>query len=499
MEQYEINLNEWLNNPNIDENTKNELRQITDKEELKERFHKNLEFGTAGLRGILGAGTNRMNIYNIRIASQGFANYLLKNFDNPRASISYDSRHFSYEFAMETALVFAANGIKTYLFTEMRPTPQLSYAINLIGLSGGVMITASHNPPEYNGYKVYGSDGSQVVSPADTEIIEFVNNTKLENVKITTIEEATSNGMLLRELQNAVDKTFLKETLKLMQNPKALKKNDINVVYTPLHGVGIFSIKEVFKKARFKNLFLVEKETTPDSDFGDLKYPNPEEEAVFKRAIVLAKEKKADIVIATDPDADRVGICIPNDKGEYVHLTGNQIGILICEYILSSMHEKGSLTSKHGIITSIVSSKLTEEIAKNYGVQYAEVFTGFKHFGEQIRKWEKEYIQFVCGFEESFGYQIGAHVRDKDGISSSLILAEMTAYFKSSKGGKISLWEALNNIYKKYGFYTEDTTSITIKGLSGQEEIKNIMDSLRKSPPKILAGNKIIKEIDYLP
>ena len=490
MEQYKINFNNWLEDPNIDENTKEELRQIKDESELKERFHKNLEFGTAGLRGVLGAGTNRMNIYNIRIASQGFASYLCKNFDKPSAAISYDPRHFSYEFAVETALVFAANGIKSYIYREMRPTPQLSYTIRELGCSGGVMITASHNPPEYNGYKVYGEDGAQVVSPADTEIIDFVNSITLEDVKTVTKEEALSKGLFI-EILEELDEKFILETLNLRQNLN-IDKDNINILYSPLHGAGLFSIKEVFKRAGFNNLYLVESQTKPDGDFGNLTFPNPEDPDVFKEAIDIAKEKKADIIMATDPDADRVGVCVPNKEGEYIHLTGNQIGVLLCEYILSSMNEKGILKSSHGVITSIVSSKLTAAIAKHYGVNVAHVFTGFKHFGEQIRKWEKEGIQFTYGFEESFGYQIGSHVRDKDGIGPSLLLSEMIA-----KHG--NLLDYLETIYKKYGFYTEDTTPLTIKGITGQEKIKSMMEILRNNPPKNLAGNDILEIKDYLP
>ena len=490
MEQYKINLNNWLTDPNIDETTKEELKQIKDENDLKERFHKNLEFGTAGLRGILGAGTNRMNIYNIRIASQGFASYLVKNFGLSSAAVSYDPRHFSYEFAVETALVFAANGIKTYIYKEMRPTPQLSYTVRELKCSGGVMITASHNPPEYNGYKVYGDDGSQVVSPADTEIINFVNGTKLEDVKLITKEEATEKGLFI-EILEEIDEKFIQETLNLRRNPE-LNKDNVNIVYSPLHGAGLVSIKEVFKRAGFNNLFLVDKQTKPDGDFGNLTYPNPEDPDVFKEAIVFAKEKKADIIIATDPDADRVGVCVPDKEDEYIHLTGNQLGVLLCEYILSSMHEKGTLKPSHGVITSIVSSKLTSAIAKYYGINVAHVFTGFKHFGEQIRKWKKEGIEFIYGFEESFGYQIGSHVRDKDGIGPSLLLAEMVACHGN-------LWDYLEKTYEKYGFYTEETTPITIKGITGQEKIKSMMETLRTNPPKNLAGNTIIETIDYLP
>ena len=486
MEQYKANLNKWLNNPNIDDDSKKELENL-DENELKERFYKNLEFGTAGLRGILGAGTNRMNIYNIRICSQGFASYLIKNFENPTAAISYDSRNFSKIFAEETALVFSANGIKTYIYKEMRPTPQLSFTINSMGLSGGVMITASHNPKEYNGYKVYGCDGAQVSSPKDEQIISFVNNTNLEDVKTISIEEAKSKG-LLTEILEEYDEKFIEKTLSLSNT----KPKNINVVYTPLHGVGLFPIKEVFKRANVENLILVDEQSEPDSSFGNLKLPNPEEADVFEEAIKIAKENNAPLILATDPDADRVGICVLDENsGEYVHLQGNQIGIILCEYILYSKHEKGTLTKNDGIITSVVSSKLTSQIAKYYNVHIETVFTGFKNVAAQIRKWEKEGINFIYGFEESFGYQIGSHIRDKDGIGPSLILTEIAS--------QKNLLVYLEEIYKKYGYYAEETTQITIKGIEGAEKIKNIMEFLRVNPPKVLAGNEIIETIDYMP
>ena len=489
MEQHKVNLNKWLDNPNIDDDSKKELQNL-DETELKERFHKNLEFGTAGLRGILGAGTNRMNIYNIRISSQGFATYLVKNFENPSCAISYDPRKFSKIFAEETALVFAANGIKTYIYKEMRPTPQLSFTINKMKLSGGVMITASHNPKEYNGYKVYGSDGAQVSSPIDEQIINFVNSTKLEDVKIISKEEAQNKGLFI-EILEELDIDFIEKTLSLSQIPNSEIK-DVKVVYSPLHGAGLFPIKEVFKKANI-NLILVESQTKPDSDFGDLKFPNPEEKDVFKEAIKVAKENNAPLILATDPDADRVGVCVLDKTGEYVHLTGNQIGIILCEYILSSMNKKNPFSKraeKYGIITSVVSSKLTFAIAKYYGVHIQSVFTGFKNVGAQILKWEKEGINFIYGFEESFGYQIGSHIRDKDGVGPSLLLAEIAS--------QKNLLEYLEEIYEKYGYYIEDTTQITIKGIEGAEKIKNIMESLRKNPPS-LSCNKIIETIDYMP
>jgi len=501
---YKDTYNYWLTNDYFDEKTKEELNSIKDNEdEIKERFYKDLEFGTGGLRGVLGAGTNRLNIYVIRKASQGFANYILnQEYDgkNPRdmgVCIACDPRNMSKEFADETALVFNANGIKAYIYDEIRPTPQLSFSIRELGCAGGVMVTASHNPPEYNGYKVYGFDGGQIPFPKDEEIIGYVNKiTDFSSIKTMSKEEAIEKG-LYNVLGEDMDNKFIEVALKERINEEIINKmaDDFKIVYTPLHGTGNMPVRNLLEKAGFKNVSVVKEQELPDGNFSTVEYPNPEDPKAFELAIKLAKEIDADIIIGTDPDADRVGIVVKDSNGEYIALNGNMVGTLLVDYILTQKQAKGELKKNGVVISSIVSTDMTREIAKAFDIEYMEVLTGFKYIGELIRNFEKDNsYEYILGFEESYGYLAGTYSRDKDAVGTTMLICEMATYYKSKN---MSLIEGLQEVYGKYGYYKETIESITLKGLDGLEKIKAIMEFFTTNYKEDMGGLKISKFRNY--
>jgi phosphoglucomutase len=491
---------EWLKNPSIDEETKEELRSIeSNKEEIEDRFYKDLEFGTAGLRGIIGNGSNRMNKYTVTKATQGLANYINKNNpENKPVVISYDSRHMSKEFSEMTALCLNANGIKTYVFEELRPVPELSFAVRKLNCIAGIMITASHNPPKYNGYKVYWEDGAQIVPPHDKGIIEEVNKIEdFSKIKKMEYKDAVEKG-LYNTILKEIDDAYIETLKKLVQNPETIKRTqkDIKIVYTPLHGAGNIPVQRVLKEIGFENVYVVPEQEKPNGDFPTVSYPNPEDEKAFKLALDLAKKVDADVVLANDPDADRLGVYAKDSKtGEYHSFTGNMSGLLIAEYELSQKREKGDIPTNGALIKTIVSSNLADAIAKEYNLTLIEVLTGFKYIGEQMRMFEQTgKYTFLFGFEESYGCLIGTHARDKDGIAAVMALCEATAFYKE-KG--FTLWDQMMNIYKKYGYYKELTVSITKEGVSGAEEIKKMMENIRTNPPTKLGKYDVLEFRDY--
>ncbi len=497
MKKYE----DWCNNEKIDEKTKKELKDIKNNlEEIKDRFYKDLEFGTAGLRGIIGAGTNRMNQYTVTKATQGISNYIIKKgLQNKGVAISYDSRNMSKEFSEQTALCLNANGIKTYIFNELKPVPELSFTVRKLGCVAGIMITASHNPPKYNGYKVYWQDGAQIVSPIDKEIIEEVKKVqKYEDIKSIEKEESIKKG-LYNIIDEKIEDKYIEELKKQISNPEIIKQmqEDIKIVYTPLHGTGNIPVRKVLKELGFTKLYIVPEQEKPDGNFPTIEYPNPEDKKAFKLALELAKQKDADLVLATDPDADRLGV-YAKDKttGEYKEFTGNMSSILIAEYILSQKKDKNVLPKNAAIIKSIVSTNMAEELAKHYKISLYTVLTGFKYIGEKIKQFEEtKENEYIFGFEESYGCLAGTYARDKDGIEAVMLLCEAAAFYK--KQG-YTLWDQMINLYKKYGYYKEGIASITMEGAQGAEKIKQIMENLRKNPPKKFGNYKILKIKDYL-
>ncbi len=500
MENYLEEYKKWISSPIFDEKTKEELKEIEkNEEEIKDRFYKQLEFGTAGLRGIMGAGTNRMNIYTVTKATQGLANFIIKEKAQDKGVvIAYDSRNMSKEFSQKTALCLNANGIKTYLFESLRPVPELSFAVRFLKATAGIMITASHNPPEYNGYKVYWEDGAQIVAPKDKQIIEEVKAVdKYEDIKTITKQEAEERN-LYNLIGEEVDKAYIEELKKLSLNPDIVKNNqkDLKIVYTPLHGTGNMPVKRILKEIGFENVIVVPEQEKPNGDFPTVEYPNPEDKKAFKLALDLAKKENADIVLATDPDADRLGVYAKDVKtGEYMGFTGNMSGLLIAEYILSQRKEKGLLSDKSVLITTIVSSNLAGAICKWYNIKLMEVLTGFKFIGEKIREFETQNTyNYEFGFEESYGCLIGTHARDKDGIAAVMMLCEAAAYYKS-KG--ITLWDQMINIYNKYGYYKEDIMSVTLKGADGAEKIKEMMTNMRKAPKEKIGSEQVLYFRDY--
>ena len=500
MEEYLVKYEKWLNDPCFDENTKKELEEIKGNDkEIEDRFYKDLEFGTAGLRGVIGAGTNRMNKYTVGKATQGLANFILKEGTQDKGvAIAYDSRHMSKEFSEETALCLNANGIKTYVFESLRPVPELSFTVRKLGCTAGVMITASHNPPEYNGYKVYWDDGAQIVPPKDKQIIDEVNAiTDFSTIKTMNKNEAVEKGLYV-QIGKEVDDDFVNTLKSLVLNPDVIKKeqDNVTIVYTPLHGAGNVPVQRVLKELGFTHVYVVPEQEKPDGDFPTVSYPNPEDKKAFKLALELAEKVDADVVLATDPDSDRLGVYSKDENGEYVPYTGNMSAILIAEYELSQKKEKGLLPANGAIITTIVSSNMTKDLAKEYGLTMFETLTGFKWIGEKIRQFEENNnsYSYQFGFEESYGCLISPHARDKDGISAVMALCEATAYYKS-KG--ITLWEQMINIYKKYGFYKEGQVSITLKGADGAEQIKAMMEKMRKNPPKKLGSYDVLEVRDY--
>ncbi|WP_035789385.1 phospho-sugar mutase [Butyrivibrio sp. XBB1001] len=481
----------WLNDSYFDDETKQELMAIrNDEAEVEDRFYRELEFGTGGLRGVIGAGTNRMNKYVVRKATQGLANYIKKN-GGPDAAkkgvaISYDCRRFSPEFADETALCLAANGIKAYVSDILRPTPELSFALREFGCIAGVMVTASHNPPEYNGYKVYWQDGAQITPPHDTGIIsEVVAITDYHEVKTMSKEDAIAQGLYVSFGQEIDDK-YMVELKKQIIHQDVIDEmaEKFTIVYSPFHGTGNLPVRRVLKELGFKNVFVVPEQELPDPDFTTLDYPNPEDPKAFELALKLAKEKDADIVLATDPDADRLGIYAKDTKtGEYVAFTGNMSGMLIGDYILRERQATGTMPANPAFVTTIVTTNMAKTVAKKYGLHYIEVLTGFKYIGEQIKLFEEngQSYNYVFGLEESYGCLAGTHARDKDAVVAVMMLCELAAFYK--KQGK-SVWDAMIDMYEEYGYYKEGQYSITMKGKEGAEQIAALMDKLRKNPPK---------------
>ena len=485
----------WCESPEFDEETKKELLGIKDDEkEIEDRFYQELEFGTAGLRGVIGAGTNRMNKYTVGKATQGLANYILEQGTQDKGvAISYDSRRMSKEFSTQTALILNANGIKTYLFENLRPVPELSYAVRELGCTAGVMITASHNPPKYNGYKVYWDDGSQIVAPRDKDIIAKVRAVKsYSEIKETTREEAEAKG-LFNIIGTEMDDKYLSILKSKVLNSEIMKEQgkDIKVVYTPLHGTGNTVVERLLHELGLENVYVVPEQKDPDGNFPTVSYPNPEDKKAFKLALELGEKENADVVLATDPDADRLGIFAKDSKtGKYMEYTGNMSALLIAEYRIAQMKEKGILPADGMIITTIVSSNLTRAIAKNYDLECIEVLTGFKNIGAVMKKAEENKDKtYVFGFEESYGCLIGDYARDKDGIAAVMALCEAACYYRAH--GK-TLWDAMEDIYKKYGYYKETQVSIVLEGSEGATKIKEMMTNMRNTPVEKIGDYKVL-------
>lgn len=489
---------EWLKNSYFDEETKKELLSIENNEkEIEERFYKNLEFGTGGLRGVIGAGTNRINKYTVRRATYGLANYILNKCGEEGKTkgvvIAYDSRYKSEEFSTETAKTLAACGIKAYIFDSLRTTPQLSFAVRHLGCVAGVVITASHNPPEYNGYKVYWTDGGQVCPNIAEEIIKEVN--KIEDY--STIPTTDKDNELITLLDDKVDRAFIDAVKEQVIRQDIIDKvgKDMKIIFTPIHGTGNLPIRKALDEVGFKNVAVVKEQEMPDCKFSTVEYPNPEEKAVFDIAIEMAKKDGADIIIGTDPDCDRVGVVVKNTEGEYVVLNGNQVGSLLVDYVISNKIDQIKTMNNPTIVKTIVTSELGANIAKSYGVGSVDTLTGFKFIGEKIHEYETtNEATFIMGYEESYGYLVGTHARDKDGVVSALLISEMAAYYYD-KG--MTLYEGLQEVYKKYGYYKEELKSITLKGIDGMEKIKSIMSHFRNADIKEIANIKVAQLIDY--
>ena len=500
MKDYMKIYQEWLSNPYFDEATKEELRAIEGNEnEIKERFYMDLEFGTAGLRGIIGAGINRMNIYVVRRATQGLANYIIKQgAANKGVAIAYDSRHMSPEFAMEAAMTLAANGIKAYKFESLRPTPELSFAVRELGCVAGINITASHNPPEYNGYKVYWEDGAQFTPPHDKGVTEEVLAIEdLSTVKTTDEASATAAG-LYQVIGQEIDDKYIAQVKAQVVNQKAIDEmqDQITIVYTPLHGTGNIPARRVMKEIGFTHVYVVPEQELPNGDFPTVSYPNPEAKEAFELGLKLAKEKDADLVLATDPDADRLGVYVKDTKsGEYIPLTGNMSGSLLCENVLSQKQAAGKIPADGQVVKSIVSTNLIDAVAKSYGAELIEVLTGFKWIGKQILKNETTgHGTYLFGMEESYGCLIGTYARDKDAISATAALCEAAAYYKQ-KG--MTLWDAMIAMYEKYGYYKDAVKAIGLSGIEGLAKIQSIMETLRNNTPTEVGGYKVTSARDY--
>lgn len=497
--EYKARYEAWLSNPYFDGDTKAELESIKeDENEIKERFYTDLEFGTAGLRGIIGAGTNRMNIYTVRKATQGLANYIKKGGNvNKSVAVAYDSRRMSPEFAGEAALCLAANGIKAYVFESLRPTPELSFAVRELGCIAGINITASHNPPEYNGYKVYWEDGAQITPPHDKGIMDEVKAVEdYTTMKTMSLEDAKAAG-LYEVIGAQVDDAYIAELKKQVLHQDAIDAagKDIKIVYSPLHGTGNIPARRILKELGFENVFVVKEQELPDGEFPTVSYPNPEAEEAFELGLKLAKEIDADIVLATDPDADRLGVRVKDKNGEYHTLTGNMSGCLLADYEIGQRKELKGLPDDGYLIKTIVTSNMADAIAKYYNAGLIEVLTGFKYIGQQILGFETSGKgEYLFGFEESYGCLIGTYARDKDAIIATMALCEAAAFYKT-KG--MNLWDAMIELYDRYGYYKDDIQSITLKGIEGLAKIQEILDTLRKNPPAEIGGYKVVAARDY--
>ena len=491
---------EWLENPYFDEATKSELKSIAkDEKEIEERFYRDLEFGTGGLRGIIGAGTNRMNIYTVRKATQGLSNFILKEkAEKKGVAIAFDSRNMSPEFAEEAALCLAANGIKAYIFPSLRPTPMLSFALRELGCTAGIVVTASHNPPEYNGYKVYWEDGAQITYPKDEQIIGEVNAvTDYASVKTMSREEAEKAGLYL-VIGPEIDDKYIEALKSLAIHPEIIREEaqNLKIVYTPLHGTGNIPVRRILKELGFEKVYVVKEQELPDGNFPTVSYPNPEDKNAFTLALELAKEVDADIVLATDPDADRLGVYAKDAKtGEYMSFTGNMSGMLILEYILSQRKALGTLPENGAVVTTIVSGKMSKEITKEYGMTLIETLTGFKYIGEQIKFFEQTGShEYVFGYEESYGCLVGTHARDKDAVVAVMALCEVAAYCRHQG---ITLCDQMETLFKKYGYYKEGLCTVTLKGQEGAKKIQSMMEQIRTNVPDAVGGLKVLRFRDY--
>ena len=494
---YKEKYNDWLSSTVVDDVMKNELRSIKDEKEIEDRFYKDLDFGTGGLRGVIGAGSNRMNIYTVSKATQGFANYLNGRFENPSVAIAYDSRNMSKEFAKAAALTLCANNVKVYLYEGLRPTPILSFAVRELNCTGGIVVTASHNPKEYNGYKVYDEFGGQVTDEKANIIINEVN--KIENfdmIKGISEEEAIEKNLLVY-IGEDVDKLYVDRVKALTIRKELVKEKarDLKVIYTPIHGSGNMPVRRVLKELGYTGVSVVKEQEMPDGNFPTASYPNPEEPAVFKLALDMAKEENPDVIFATDPDCDRIGVVVKDSEGEYRVLTGNQTGLLLTQYILDSLKEENKLPENGVVIKTIVTTDGVKKIAESYNVELMEVLTGFKYIGEKMQGFEENKDKtYLFGFEESYGYLAGEFVRDKDAVIASMLIAEMTLFYKEE--GK-SLYDALIELYEKYGFFKETLVSFELKGKEGAEKIAKCIDSLRNEELKEVNGVKVNVKYDY--
>lgn len=499
-ENVKKNYEYWCTSPIFDDATKSELKSLEGNEdEIFDRFYRELEFGTGGLRGVIGAGTNRMNFYTVGKATQGLANFINKQGAAAKGvAIAFDSRRMSPEFADTAACVLAANGIKAYIFDSLRPTPELSFALRTLGCTAGIVVTASHNPPEYNGYKVYWEDGAQITAPKDAQIIGEVNAIKdYAEIKKMTTEEAKAAG-LYEVIGKEIDDKYMEALKKLVLHPEAIKQmaSSLKIVYTPLHGTGNVPVRRVLKELGFEQVTVVPEQELPDGNFPTVSYPNPEDKKAFALALDLAKKVDADLVLATDPDADRLGVYAKDtNTGEYKVFTGNMSGMLICEYEMSQKKALGILPDNGALVTTIVSSNMAQAVAKEYGMKFIECLTGFKYIGEQIKFFEQTGSnEYVFGFEESYGCLVGTHARDKDAVVAVMALCEAAAYYKTQG---ITLWDQMLNIYNKYGYYKEDLFTMTFKGADGAKKMQDMMDAYRKNTPKQVGAYKVLRLRDY--
>lgn len=491
---------QWREDPYFDAETRAELSALTDEKEIEDRFYRQLEFGTGGLRGVIGAGTNRMNIYTVRQATQGLANYIVsQNGQEKGAAIAYDSRRMSPEFAEEAALCLNANGIKTWIFPSLRPTPELSYAVRKLGCMAGIVVTASHNPREYNGYKVYWEDGAQITPPHDKNILaEVAKVVDLSSVKTMNKQEAAAQG-LYQVIGSKMDDAYMEEMKKQSIHPEIIPEaaKELKIVYTPLHGTGNLPVRRVLKELGFTQVYVVKEQELPDGNFPTVSYPNPEAEEAWELALKLAREVEADIVLATDPDADRLGVyCRDAKSGEYISFTGNMSGMLIAEYILRERTAGGTMPKRPALVETIVTTDMAKAIARDYGVALIEVLTGFKYIGEQIKQFEEQNsYHYVFGLEESYGCLAGTYARDKDACVAVMMLCEAAAYYKTQ--GK-TLWDAMVDMYEKYGYYKEGLATMTLKGIDGAAKIQEMMDHMRNAPKLTLGGFEVLAVRDYL-